>query len=92
VVAQPGHHHRVPDRYVINLETSADIQITFERKLTFEHKQETVYTDVTVNGLDDLNQSRQIGMLFSQFHVDMDLLRQRIEEGLKEQTQTALSE
>lgn len=74
------------------LETNADIQIPFERKLTFEQKQETIYTDIPTIAQEDVTHSLQIGMLFSQMHVDRDLLRQRIEEALKEQSQTTLAD
>lgn len=75
-----------------DLEIGTDINIPFERKLTFEQKEETTYTDEVRLSDDDITQSQQIGMLFSQMHIDKDTLRERIRLALNERSQITLAE
>jgi hypothetical protein len=74
------------------LETDIEINISFERKLTFEQTQELIYTHKPKIADEDISHSGRIGKLFAQSSIDKDLLRKRIKDMLKEKTQTTLLE
>ncbi|WP_341220679.1 DUF3375 domain-containing protein [Polaribacter atrinae] len=81
-------------KYNISFELEVDIEtnIPFERKLTFEQKEEIVYTDKPVVANEDIITSKQLGKLFSQSTIDKNVLRKRIKDILKTKTQATLSE
>lgn len=72
------------------LETSTEISIPFERKLTKEQSEEVTYTDRPKIANEDITSSNQLGRLFSQSNIDKDLLRKRVKDVLKEKSQTTL--
>ena len=72
------------------LETSTEINIPFERKLTKEQSEEVTYTDRPKIANEDITSSNQLGRLFSQSNIDKDLLRKRVKDVLKEKSQTTL--
>jgi hypothetical protein len=74
------------------LETDIDINILFERKLTFEQIEEILYTDKPKLADENVTQSSQLIKLFNQSNIDKELLRKRIKNVLKNKSQTTLIE
>ena len=72
------------------LETDMEINLPFERKLTFEQKEDITYTNKPKMADEDINASHHLSKLFSQSNIDKELLRKRIKEILKEKSQTTL--
>jgi hypothetical protein len=72
------------------LETTTEINIPFERKLTKEQSEEVTYTNRPKIANDDITSSNQLERLFSQSNIDKELLRNRIKDVLKEKSQTTL--
>lgn len=72
------------------LETEMEIDILFDRKLTFEQNEELAYSDKPQLADEDISQSTQINRLFKQSNIDKDLLRKRIKEALNDKTQTTV--
>jgi hypothetical protein len=76
----------------LELETDFEISIPFERKLTFEQTEKIIYDARPQLADEDIAQSDHINKLFSQKHIDKDLLRKRIRDVLKSKSQTSLYE
>jgi hypothetical protein len=74
------------------LEEEVEINIPYERKLTFEQKEDVTYSNKPQLADEDITASQQLSKLFSQSNIDKELLRKRIKEILKEKSQTTLSE
>lgn len=74
------------------LETETDINIQFERKLTFEQNEELTYKDKPKLADEDITQSNHLNKLFNQTTIDKDLLRKRIKEVLNSKSQTTIFE
>ena len=67
-----------------------EINIPFERKLTFDQKEDITYLNKPKIADDDITSSNHLGKLFSQSNIDKKLLRKRIKNVLKEKSQTTL--
>jgi hypothetical protein len=74
------------------LETDIEINIPFERKLTFEQSEEIVYKSKPITANQNIINSEQSNKLFAQFRIDKELLRKRINEVLREKSQTTIAE
>ena len=74
------------------LDTDIEINIPFERKLTADQKEEVIYTNKPKIADQDINYSNQLNKLFSQSNIDKELLRKRINDMLREKSQTTLLE
>ncbi len=72
------------------LETEMEINIPFERKLTFEQNEEIIYTNKPKIANEDITSSNHLSKLFLQSNIDKELLRKRIKDILKEKSQTTL--
>ncbi|MCI2230465.1 DUF3375 domain-containing protein [Polaribacter sp. MSW13] len=72
------------------LEDSQEINIPFERKLTFEQKEEIVYSEKPQIADEDITSSTHLSKLFSQSIIDKELLRKRIKNILKDKSQTTV--
>ena len=72
------------------LETDMEINIPFERKLTFEQKEDITYTNKPEMADEDITYSHHLSKLFSQSNIDKELLRKRIKDTLREKSQTTL--
>lgn len=72
------------------LETDMEINIAYERKLTFEQKEDITYEDKPTIADDDITSSHHLSKLFSQSNIDKALLRNRIRDMLKEKSQITL--
>lgn len=72
------------------LETDMEINIPFERKLTFEQKEDITYTNKPEMADETITSSHHLSKLFSQSNIDKELLRKRIKDILKEKSQTTL--
>jgi hypothetical protein len=73
-----------------DLETSTEINIPLERKLTKEQSEEVKYNNWPKIANEDITSSNQLGRLFSQSNIDKELLRNRIKDILREKSQTTL--
>jgi hypothetical protein len=73
-----------------NLETDFEINIPFERKLTFEQSEELVYKNIPKLADEDITHSNHLNRLFSQSNIDKELLRKRIKDILKIKSQTTI--
>ncbi len=72
------------------LETEMEINIPFERKLTYEQNEEITYINKPKIANEDITYSKHLSKLFSQSNIDKELLRKRIKEILKDKSQTTL--
>lgn len=84
-----GKTKKKPD-ISFELETDIETNILFERKLTFEPKEEITYTDKPQVADEDITSSNHLSKLFSQSNIDKEKLRKRIKDILKEKSQTTL--
>jgi hypothetical protein len=82
---------RKPD-ISFEVDTDFEINIPFERKLTTDQKEEVIYTNKPKIADQDINYSNQLNKLFSQSNIDKELLRKRINDILREKSQTTLLE
>ncbi len=74
------------------LETKTDIFLPFERKLTFEQKEEVAYTNEPTLAQENLMESTSLDKLFNLSIIDKDALRLHIKKVLKTKSQTTLHE
>lgn len=74
------------------LEAKPDIDIRFERRLTFEQVEELAYNDRPKLADEDVSLSNHLNKLFIQSNIDKDILRKRIKEVLKNKSQTTIYE
>lgn len=74
------------------LETDMEINIPFERKITFEQTEEVLYKDRPKLADEDITHSNHLGKLFTKSNIDKELLRRRIKEVLKGKSQITLHE
>jgi len=72
------------------LETEMEVTIAFERKLTFDQKEDIMYSNKPKMADEDITSSNHLSKLFSQSNIDKELLRKRIKDTLKEKSQTTL--
>lgn len=72
------------------LEADIEINIPFERKLTFEQKEDITYTNKPEMADGDITSSHNLNKLFLQSNIDKELIRKRIKDILKEKSQTTL--
>jgi hypothetical protein len=72
------------------LEGDVEINIPYERKLTFEEKEDIAYSNKPKMADLDITSSQHLSKLFSQSNIDKGLLRKRIKDVLKEKSQTTL--
>jgi len=72
------------------LETELEIDILFDRKLTYEQNEELAYKDKPQLADEDISQSTQLNRLFKQSNIDKDLLRKRIKDVLNDKSQTTI--
>lgn len=82
---------RKPD-ISLELEVDIEINISFERKLTSEQKEDIIYTNKPIIAEEDITSSKHLSKLFAQSNIDKEILRKRIKDVLNEKSQTTLSE
>lgn len=74
------------------LETDIEINIPFERKLTFEQNEELIYKTKPQLADEDISHSNQLNKLFKLSTIDKEILRKRIKEVLSTKSQTTIAE
>lgn len=74
------------------LEIGVDINIQFERKLTFEQSEELTYKTKPKLADEDISHSNHLDKLFHLSTIDKELLRKRIKDVLREKSQTTIAE
>jgi hypothetical protein len=72
------------------LETEFEINIPFERKLTYEQAEEVIYNSRPKLANEDITHSNHLVKLFSQTNIDKDILRKRIKDILRLKSQTTI--
>lgn len=78
--------------FSLELETDFTISIPFERKLTYDIKREDNYDSQPQLAHEDILNSHQLERLFSLKNIDKDLLRKRIRDVLRVQSQATLQD
>lgn len=76
----------------IEIETTAIINIPFEKKLTFEAKKEIVYNKKPKIAGNEISETILLGKIFNKNIVDKKILRNRIKNILNQKSQTTLLE
>lgn len=74
----------------LNIETDIDINIPFDRALTYEQKEEIIYNDKPVNSENNILKSEQIHKIFTNKNIDEKILIERIKKVLNKKGQTTL--
>jgi hypothetical protein len=74
------------------LETDIEINIPFERKLTFVQSEELTYKSKPKLAKEDISHSNHLNKLFNLSSIDKEILRKRIKEVLRNKSQTTISE
>jgi len=74
------------------LETDIEINIPFERKLTFEQSEEITYKTKPKLADEDISHSNHLNKLFNLSAIDKEILRKRIKEVLRDKSQTTIAE
>lgn len=74
------------------LESDFEINIPFERKLTFEQTEELTYKSNPKLADEDITHSNHLNKLFLQSNIDKDILRKRIKDVLRNKSQTTIQE
>ncbi|SFI59005.1 DUF3375 domain-containing protein [Halpernia frigidisoli] len=74
------------------LETDIEINIPFERKLTFEPSEEITYKTKPKLADEDISHSNHLNKLFNLSAIDKEILRKRIKEVLRDKSQTTIAE
>lgn len=74
------------------LETSVDIKIPFERKLTYEKSEQVNYETPPTLANNNLNESEQLSKLFAHVHIDKKKIKRHIQNILAKQSQVSIQE
>jgi hypothetical protein len=74
------------------LETDIEINIPFERKLTFEQSEEITYKTKPKLADENISHSDHLNKLFNLSSIDKEILRKRIKEVLRDKSQTTIAE
>lgn len=74
------------------LEVGADINIPYERKLTFEQSEELIYKTKPKLADEDISQANHLNKLFNLSAIDKEILRKRIKEVLRNKSQATIAE
>lgn len=75
-----------------DLETEIDIDISFERKLTFEKSEELTYKSKPKLADEDISHSNHLNKIFNLSAIDKEILRKRIKDILKDKSQTTIAD
>jgi hypothetical protein len=86
-----GKSMNKPDIALV-LESDIEINLPFERKLTFDQTKDLTYDTNPVLADEDIAHSNHLNKLFSQTNIDKTLLRKRIKDVLTNKSQTTLYE
>ena len=74
------------------LEIDIDINIPFERKLTFEQSEELIYKTKPKLADEDISHSNHLNKLYNLSAIDKEILRKRIKDVLRDKSQTTIAE
>ena len=84
-------NRRVPN-ISLNIETDIDINIPFDRALTYEQKEDVIYSDKPVISENNILESEQMLKIFTKKNIDEKILIDRIKKVLNKKSQTTLFE
>jgi len=76
----------------LTVEDGLDINIPFERKITFEQSESTEYNQQPENYVLDFDSLREIGKVFSNVVIDRKVIEYNLREVLKNKGQTTIAE
>ncbi|MEM1124562.1 MAG: DUF3375 domain-containing protein, partial [Bacteroidota bacterium] len=82
---------KVPNISII-LDTNVRLNLPFERRLTYELKNEVVYDETPTLAANNILESAHLGKILTQDFIDKKLLRRRIRDVLNVKAQTTLLE
>lgn len=74
------------------LEIDVDINMPFERKLTFDQSEELTYKSKPKLADENISNSNHLNKLFNLSAIDKEILRKRIKEVLRNKSQTTIAE
>ena len=74
----------------LNIETDIDINIPFDRALTYEQKEEIVYNNKPVNSENNILETEQMLKIFTKKNINEKVLIDRIKKVLNKKGQTTL--
>jgi len=74
----------------LNIETDININIPFDRRLTYEQKEEIVYKESPINAENNVANSELLNKIFSKKKIDEKILINRINQILEKKSQTTL--
>lgn len=83
---------RKPPELSISIESDLLINIPFEKRLTYEQKEDVTYDAKPIVAENDITQSTQMDKVFKQSSIDKKILKKRIKNILNEKSQTTLFE
>ena len=83
---------RVKPDISFELETAFEINIPFERKLTFEQSEELIFKEKPQLADENISHSNHLNKLFKLSTIDKEILRKRIKEVLSTKSQTTIAE
>jgi hypothetical protein len=76
----------------LTIEDGLDINIPFERKITFEQSESTEYNQLPENYVLDFDSLNEIGKVFSNVVIDRKIIEHNLREVLKKNGQTTIAE
>lgn len=83
---------RVKPDISFELGTAFEINIPFERKLTFEQNEEVIFKEKPQLADENISHSNHLNKLFKLSTIDKEILRKRIKEVLSTKSQTTIGE
>lgn len=89
---QISNHSANTPQISMEIDTIPDINISFERKLTFNPREDIEYDNEITTAENDIRQSKGIQKVFSKNVIDREKLRTNIKNVLKTQSQTTIFE
>lgn len=82
---------RKPD-ISLTIDDGMEINIPFDRKITFEQNEDTEYTFNPESGTLSIDEFDELGKVFSNVHIDRKLLERNILEAMSDKSQVTLSD
>lgn len=82
---------RKPD-ISLTVDDGMEINIPFDRKITFEQNEDTEYTFNPESGSLSIDEFDELGKVFGNVHIDRKVLERNIREAMRDKSQVSLSD
>ena len=82
---------RKPD-ISLTVDEGMEINIPFDRKITFEQNEDTEYTFNPESGSLSIDEFDELGKVFGNVHIDRKVLERNIREAMRDKSQVSLSD